>query len=322
MAASSMAAAAKKTKGVEQLKQMLNAPSVMEQFQNALQKNASTFVASIIDLYNSDSKLQLCEPRQVIMEALKAAVLHLPINKALGYAYVIPFYNSKKVNDVDGNGNPKVDATGRAVTKWVKVYEPTFQIGYKGLIQLAIRTGQYRTINADVVYEGELRKVSKLKGEIAFDGEKKSDKVIGYFCYFELMNGFSKSLFMSTEQMAAHAKLYSPSLKNDDKVTVESLLGFARLPVSQESKTIGWTGNFHKMAIKTVIRNLLSQYGYLSTEMQNAIAEDYEAEIIETPDSTAKNGSGRQVLDMIDATYEEVANDGSSNANSVNEPDY
>lgn len=322
MAASSMEAAAKKTKGVEQLKQMLNAPSVMEQFQNALQKNASTFVASIIDLYNSDSKLQLCEPRQVIMEALKAAVLHLPINKALGYAYVIPFYNSKKVNDVDENGNPKVDATGRAVTKWVKVYEPTFQIGYKGLIQLAIRTGQYRTINADVVYEGELRKVSKLKGEIAFDGEKKSDKVIGYFCYFELMNGFSKSLFMSTEQMAAHAKLYSPSLKNDDKVTVESLLGFARLPVSQESKTIGWTGNFHKMAIKTVIRNLLSQYGYLSTEMQNAIAEDYEAEIIETPDSTAKNGSGRQVLDMTDATYEEVANDGSTNVNSINEPDY
>ena len=322
MAASSMAAVAKKTKGVEQLKQMLNAPSVMEQFQNALQKNASTFVASIIDLYNSDSKLQLCEPRQVIMEALKAAVLHLPINKALGYAYVIPFYNSKKVNDVDENGNPKVDAAGRAVTKWVKVYEPAFQIGYKGLIQLAIRTGQYRTINADVVYEGELRKVSKLKGEIAFDGEKKSDKVIGYFCYFELMNGFSKSLFMSTEQMAAHAKLYSPSLKNDDKVTIESLLGFARLPVSQGSKTIGWTGNFHKMAIKTVIRNLLSQYGYLSTEMQNAIAEDYEAEIIETPDSTAKNGSGRQVLDMTEATYEEVANDGSTNVNSINEPDY
>ena len=93
--ANSGAVAAKKTKGVDLLKQMLNAPSVMEQFKNALQKNASTFVASVIDLYNSDSKLQLCEPKQVVMEALKAAVLHLPINKALGYAFIIPFNNSK-----------------------------------------------------------------------------------------------------------------------------------------------------------------------------------------------------------------------------------
>ena len=72
-----------------------------------------------------------------------------------------------------------------------------------------MRTGQYRTINADVVYDGELRKVNKLTGEIAFDGERKSDKVIGYFCYFELMNGFSKTLYMTVEQMANHAKRYS-----------------------------------------------------------------------------------------------------------------
>lgn len=81
---------------IDVLKTMLNAPSVMEQFKNALSKNASTFVASIIDLYNSDSNLQLCEPKAVVAECLKAAVLKLPINKALGYAFIIPFNNSKK----------------------------------------------------------------------------------------------------------------------------------------------------------------------------------------------------------------------------------
>lgn len=205
MTTQSSTAVAAAPKKVDVLKSMLNAPSVVEQFQNALAKNAPTFIASVIDLYNGDNKLQLCEPKQVVMEALKAAVLHLPINKSLGFAYIIPFQNSKK----DDKGN------------WIKVYEPVFQMGYKGFIQLAMRTGQYRTINADVVYEGELRKANKLTGEIAFDGEKKSDKVVGYFCYFELLNGFSKTLYMTVEQMAEHAKRYSKGLKKE--TTVESL---------------------------------------------------------------------------------------------------
>lgn len=201
------------TKKIDVLKNMLSAPSVVEQFKNALAKNSSTFIASIIDLYNSDSNLQLCEPKAVVMEALKAAVLKLPINKALGYAYIIPYNNSKK--------DPKTGG-------YVKVMEPTFQLGYKGYIQLAERSNQYRTINADVVYEGELRKVNKLTGEIAFDGDKTSDKVVGYFCYFELLNGFSKTLYMTVEQMATHAKRYSKGLKKE--TTVESLMSLANLP--------------------------------------------------------------------------------------------
>ena len=210
------------TKKIDVLKNMLSAPSVVEQFKNALAKNSSTFIASIIDLYNSDSNLQLCEPKAVVMEALKAAVLKLPINKALGYAYIIPYNNSKK--------DPKTGG-------YVKVMEPTFQLGYKGYIQLAERSNQYRTINADVVYEGELRKVNKLTGEIAFDGDKTSDKVVGYFCYFELLNGFSKTLYMTVEQMATHAKRYSKGLKKE--TTVESLMSMANLPFS-ENKTVGW----------------------------------------------------------------------------------
>ena len=292
-------------KKIDVLKSMLKAPSVMEQFQNALDKNAPTFVASIIDLYNSDSKLQMCEPKAVVMEALKAAVLKLPINKALGYAYVIPFNNSKKKDDIDENGHVKLDSQGRPIQKWVKVMEPTFELGYKGYIQLAMRTGQYRTINADVVYDGELRKVNKLSGEIAFDGEKVSEKVIGYFCYFELLNGFSKTLYMTVEQMATHAKLYSKGIKAE--TTIEQMLNLANLPMTANSKTVGWIGNFHAMAIKTVIRNLLSKYGYLSVEMQQAIADDLKAE--NRDDLIAENANS-MAINLDDTNYEDVTDNG------------
>jgi len=248
-----------KTK-VDILKGILNAPSVIEQFDNALKDNKSVFIASIIDLYNSDSALQECNPKAVVMECLKAATLKLPINKNLGYAYVIPFNNSVK----NANGG------------WDKVMVPAFQMGYKGYNQLAMRTGQYRTLNADVVYEGEIRKVDKLSGTIAFDGEKKSDKIIGYFCHFELLNGFSKTLYMTVEQVANHAKRYSKGLKKD--TTVESLIALANVPFNAESKSVGWLGNFHDMALKTTIRLLLSKYGYLSVEMQSAVSDDINGE--------------------------------------------
>lgn len=289
-------AVAEQRKPVDVLKSIMNAESVQQQFKNALGKNAGTFVASVIDLYNGDTGLQQCQPKQVVMEALKAAVLHLPINKALGYAYVIPFKSTKKVNG-----------------QWFKVYEPVFQMGYKGYIQLAMRTGQYRTINADAVYEGELRKVNKLTGEIAFDGERTSDKVVGYFCYFELLNGFSKTLYMTVEQMANHAKRYSKGLvKYDDAgnkvdVTVDSLVALADLPMAPDSKTVGWLGNFHGMAIKTVIRNLLSKYGYLSVEMQDAISNDYEGDDATDDRGTLiQNNANAQTVDMADVDYQEV----------------
>lgn len=302
MTQTNVTVASKPARKIDVLKGMLDTDSVQKQFKNALGNNSGSFVASVIDLYNGDSNLQKCEPKQVVAEALKAAVLHLPINKALGYAYIIPFNNSKKVQFVDEHGNQR--------ERWDKVMEPTFQMGYKGFIQLAMRTGQYRTLNADVVYEGELRKVNKLTGEIAFDGERTSDKIVGYFCYFELLNGFSKTLYMSVEQMARHAKRYSKGLKKD--VTVENLAALADLPVSDTS-TVGWMGNFHGMAIKTVIRNLLSKYGYLSIEMQNAIADDYSGE---------HSGDDVQTPEIVNATIvdDEGVNYEQITANPANPP--
>jgi len=215
---------------IEILKGIMKAPSIQEQFNNVLKENAGVFVASIIDLYNADAYLQKCEPKQVVLEALKAAVLKLPINKSLGFAYIVPF-----------GGVPQM------------------QIGYKGLIQLAMRTGQYRIINADVVFEGEFKTKNKLTGEFDLDGEKTSDKIVGYFAHIEMLNGFSKTLYMTKEEVTAHAKKYSKSFNN--------------------TKT-PWSTEFDAMAIKTVLRNLLSKYGFLSVEMVGAVSNDIESDSV------------------------------------------
>lgn len=288
VATTQQGAVAKQPRQIDVLKSVLNTPSVQEQFTNALKDHKDAFVASIIDLYNSDNQLQACNPKQVVSEALKAATMNLPINRALGFAYIVVFNNSVKQSD----------------GTWIKVPTPTFVPGYKGYIQLAMRTGQYRTINADVVYEGEVRKVNKLTGEIAFDGEKTSDRVVGYFCYFELLNGFAKTLYMTVHDMATYAKRYSPSLKA--ATTVEMLEQLAN--TTTVSKKVGWEGNFNDMALKTVIRNLLSKYGYLSVEMQGAMDNDDEQSY--QHDTMLENANSQVV--NIDASSYEVLDNGNT----------
>jgi recombination protein RecT len=282
------AVAQQQPKPVDLLKSVIKAESVQQQFQNALGKHKDEFVASLIDLYTGDPQLQRCKPQAVVAEALRAATMRLALNKALGFAYIIVFNNSVK--------DP---ATGQ----WMKVPTPTFVPGYKGYIQLAMRTGQYRTINADMVYEGELRNVDKLSGTIAFDGEKKSDKVVGYFCYFELLNGFSKVLYMSVEDMAKYALRYSPSFKGKEKPTFDALVKQAQS--GQVSNEVGWKGNFNDMALKTVIRRLLSKYGYLSIEMMNVIAKDDDEAMSDRNGLIAENANA-EVLPADTATYEEI----------------
>ena len=236
---------------VQRLKNALNAQSVQEQFRNALADSAPLFVASLIDIYGSDRNLQECEPRAVIMEALKAATLRLPINKNLGFAYIVPYKNKGKA-------------------------EPQMQIGYKGLIQLAMRTGEYRYLNADVVYEGELKGYDKLTGHLDLSGEKKSDRVVGYFAYLQLLNGFSKAVYWTKEQVIEHAKRFSKSYS------------------SQYSP---WQTDFDSMALKTVLRNLITKWGIMSVEMVNAVDRDIEAdaqrEIVENANT--------EELDIVDA---------------------
>lgn len=246
----------KSTKPVDILKTIVKADSVQEQFANAMGAHKDAFVASLIDLYAGDKALQSCKPQSVVMEALRAATMKLPINKALGFAYIVVYNNSVKMPD----------------GSWQKVPTPTFIPGYKGYIQLAMRTGQYKTINADIVYDGEISGYNKLAGTIDFDGKKKSDKIIGYFAYIEMLNGFSKTLYMSVDEMASYALRYSPSFKGRNKPSLESLVKTAQ--ANTPTNKVGWEGNFNDMALKTVLRRLISKYGYLSVEMQNAVISD------------------------------------------------
>jgi len=238
---------------VQKLKRSLSAESVQEQFKNALQENAGIFTASLIDIYNNDTYLQKCDPNKVIMEALKAATLKLPINKNLGFAYIVPYGG-----------------------------EPTFTIGYKGLLQLAMRTGQYKFVNADVVYEGELQSIDKLTGEIDLNGEPASSKEIGYFAYIETINGFKKGIYWTHERVLAHAKRYSKSYN---------------------SSRSAWKTNFNEMAIKTVLRLLLSHYGIMSVEMISAFtADDVDERTVDAKVEDEINENANQ--DFIDIDLE------------------
>ncbi len=253
-----MAEQAKALASVERLKTMLRAESVQDQFENALQENRGPFVASLIDIYGNDRNLQKCDPKLVIMEALKAATLKLPINRQLGFAWIVPY-----------NGVPQ------------------FQVGYRGYIQLAMRTGWYRYINADKVYDGELRRVDKLTGEIDLSGERKSDTVVGYFAHIETVNGFKKTMFWTTEQVIEHAKRYSKSYHHKDGA---------------------WQTNFDAMALKTMIRVLLSHYGLLSIEMIQAIDADRDEEE-EIAREVAENANA-EVIDINGEVLEGEAETG------------
>lgn len=238
---------------LEALKTIINTESIQTQFRNALKDSSSLFTASIIDLFTSDSYLQVCDPKLVVIEALKSATLKLPINKTLGYAWIIPY---KKI--------------------------PQFQIGYKGYIQLAIRTGVYKYINADLLYEGEKIDFDKLSGEMKIVGKAENENVVGYFAFIETINGFKKSLAWTKEKMITFAKKYSPSYGSEKSL---------------------WTKEFDKMALKTMIKTLLSKYGIMTIEMGKAFEADnddmysgnrYQQE--------ADNCSNAEVIDTEDPT--------------------
>ena len=201
-----------------------------------LGEKKSSFVNNITALVANDIKLQECKPMSLIYAGIKATALDLPLDQNLGFAYVIP-YKCK---------------TGT---------EAQFQMGYKGFIQLAIRTGQFRTINVTEVVDGEIASENLITGEIQFVRAKgrSSKPVIGYVAFFSLLNGFTKMLYMTIDEVKAHAKRYSQTYSSTKDWVRES------------SK---WTTDFDAMAKKTVLKLLLSRYAPLSVEMRSAVIAD------------------------------------------------
>lgn len=239
-----------KALAVKNFQAVMNNSYYQTLLQNTLKENKGTFTTSLMELATSDEKLLQCAPNALMTEALKAASLHLPLNKQLGQCYILPFKNHG-------------------------VMTPTLVVGTKGYLQLAMRTGKYETINSDVVYEGELKGYDKVTGNLDLSGVRTSNVPIGYFAYMKMKNGFSKLLYMSLDEVCLYAKQYSPTVKFSEKATPATLKELAlKQAASGVSDGVGWYSNFESMALKTVLRRLLSKWGELSIENNDILNID------------------------------------------------
>lgn len=216
---------------------------VRQKFQDMLGKRAPQFITSVLQIVASNALLANADPHSIYHAAAVAATLDLPLNNNLGFAYIVPYNQKQK------------DGTYRQVAQ--------FQMGYKGFIQLAQRSGMYRTLSAAPIYEGQLVSENPLTGFVFDFAKKTSDKIIGYASYFELLNGFQKTLYSPIEQVKAHGMKYSQTFKK----------GYGL-----------WKDDFDAMALKTVIKANLSKWGPLSVEMQRAVTVDQA--IVNNEDAT------------------------------------
>jgi len=214
---------------IAKIENWVESDTIKRKFQEVLDKGAGAFVTSLLSLVKASPQLAAADPKTILGAAMTAATLKLPINPNLGFAYIIPYGKDAQ-----------------------------FQMGWKGYVQLAMRTGQYKNINTAVVYEGQIKDIDFITGEI-IRGKKKSDKVVGYVAYFELVNGFKKTLYMSSEDMLRHAMTFSKAYQYDKR--------------SGKSASV-WTTNFEAMGLKTVIKQLISKYGIMSIDMQGMVLSE------------------------------------------------
>lgn len=208
---------------------LLSSDAIKRRFEEVLGAKAPGFISSIMSAVSSNPSLVQCDPMSVIAASAIAASLDLPINPNLGFAHIVPY-------------------SGKA----------QFQMGWRGYVQLGMRTGQYRLMNVATVHEGELVRNDPFTGEMEFEVAKRtSDKIIGYVAYFRLLNGFEKYYYMTKEEIESHGRRFSKSYNNEAGM---------------------WKKDFDAMAKKTVIKLMLNRFGILSISMEKAIQAD-QAEV-------------------------------------------
>lgn len=220
------------------LNALLDSEGYRKRFDELLGKRAPQFISSIISTVNADSKLQQAfvnAPVTVIQAALKAATFDLPIDTTLGYAYIVPYNNKKE------DGSYQMEAT--------------FVIGYRGMLQLAMRTGCYEKINVVDVREGELKRYDRLTEDVEIDFVEDEDAretlpIVGWCGYFRMTNGMEKTIYMTRKQIKRH----------EEKNRKGKYMGK------------GWRENFDSMAAKTVLRRLIGKWGLMSIDYQRADA--------------------------------------------------
>lgn len=224
------------------------------------------FTAGIITAVSMNKELAKCEPYSIISAALLGEVLNLSPSPQLGHYYMVPFKQKAKYEGRDLIEPEKTVAT--------------FQLGYKGYIQLAIRSGQYKRINATAIKEGELISWNPLTEEIEVefiqdDEVREHTPTIGYYAYFELVNGFQKSMYWSRKRMGAHADKYSFAFHRNGGLEALEKLKAGEIPEKDMWKYSSfWFTSFDDMAYKTMLRQLISKWGIMSIDMQTAFTRD------------------------------------------------
>lgn len=260
-----------KKQGINQIMtSILDGENMRKRFDDLLGKRAPQFISSVVSLVNADINLQKAmyeAPMTVIQSALKAATFDLPIDGNLGYAYIVPFNNS--IKNPDGS--------------YTKRMEATFILGYKGMHQLAMRTGVYKTINVLDIREGELKHYDRLTEEIDIEfiedeDEREAKPIVGYVGYFKLLNGTEKTIYMSKKQIEAHEKKYRKG----------NYMGK------------GWREDFDSMALKTVYRKLIGKYGIMSIDYRTVDTAAFEQT------TAVANDEPDFWTDPVAATYVEV----------------
>jgi recombination protein RecT len=221
--------------GLQKFNAMLENTRTQEYLTNVLGEKKQTFVSNMVALVSSNKALSECDPSTIMFSCLKATALGLAIDPSLGLAWVLPYRDNKNNTTV-----------------------ATFQLGAKAYTQLALRTAQYKKINVRDVREGEIVGEDFVSGEMQFkklEKDREKAPIVGYVAMFELINGFSKQLYMSIEEIDAHAKRFSQTYRK----------GYG-LWADKDMRP--------KMAEKTVLKLLLSKWGVLSVEMEQAIKSD------------------------------------------------
>lgn len=275
------------------LNSLLDGEKMRKRFDELLGKRTPQFLSSLVSMVNDNKDLQEAfyqSPMSVVKSALQAASYDLPIDPSLGFAYIVPFNNTVKQGD--GSLARKKAAT--------------FVMGYKGLIQLCLRTGAYARIpDAVDVREGELVSYDRLTGDAEFkwiedEDEREALPIIGYAGYFRLKNGAEKTLYMSRKQIEAHER----------KNRKGSYMGK------------GWKEDFDAMARKTVIRRLCSKYALMSIEYQNAADRDTMnlATALATQDGPVATEG--EYITVDEATGEVTAESDLTPQNTIPEPEH
>lgn len=221
--------------GLQKFNAMLENTRTQEYLTNVLGEKKQTFVSNMVALVSSNKALSECDPSTIMFSCLKATALGLAIDPSLGLAWVLPYRDNKNNTTV-----------------------ATFQLGAKAYTQLALRTAQYKKINVRDVRDGEIVGEDFVSGEMQFkklEKDREKAPIVGYVAMFELINGFSKQLYMSIEEIDAHAKRFSQTYRK----------GYG-LWADKDMRP--------KMAEKTVLKLLLSKWGVLSVEMEQAIKSD------------------------------------------------